>query len=255
MWPIDDSTVASEPRKDAMVRAFVGDSTITRLFGIDPQLTPVGLAMSIFAVVSPPLVTVATVSRYIALEGVDGSGKSTVGRALVERLNALGERAILVREPGGTALGEVVRGLLLDSDRLDDWAEVFLFAAQRSELAREIILPALESGAWVVSDRSYYSSIAYQGRGRGLGEDKVRAINEIGLDGVVPDHVFVLDVEPDLALARQEDPDRIGREGVDFQGAVRASYRGLAAADDKVVLLDGSLSVDDMASKILEMVT
>jgi dTMP kinase len=210
--------------------------------------------MSISVVVSPPLVTVATVSKYIALEGVDGSGKSTVARALIERLTSSGDEAILVREPGGTALGEVVRGLLLDSERLDDWAEVFLFAAQRSELAREVVLPALENGTWVVSDRSYYSSIAYQGRGRGLGEDKVRAINEIGLDGVVPHHVFVLDVEPDLALARQEDPDRIGKEGVDFQSAVRASYQSLAAAEDKVVLLDGSLSVDAMVSRILEMV-
>jgi dTMP kinase len=210
--------------------------------------------MSISVVVSPLLVTVATVSKYIALEGVDGSGKSTVARALVERLTSSGDEAILVREPGGTALGEVVRGLLLDSERLDDWAEVFLFAAQRSELAREVVLPALERGTWVVSDRSYYSSIAYQGRGRGLGEEKVRAINEIGLDGVVPHHVFVLDVEPDLALARQEDPDRIGKEGVDFQSAVRASYQSLAATEDKVVLLDGSLSADEMASKILEMV-
>ena len=237
-----------------MVRAFVGDSTITRLFGIGAQLTPPGVAMSISAVVSPPLVTVAMVSKYIALEGVDGSGKSTVAQALIARLIASGETAILVREPGGTALGEVVRGLLLDSERLDDWAEVFLFAAQRSELAREVISPALESGTWVVSDRSYYSSITYQGRGRGLGEDKVRAINEIGLDGVVPDHVFVLDVEPELALSRQEDPDRIGREGVEFQSAVRASYRGLANAEDKVVLLDGSLSADEMVSKILEIV-
>ncbi|HEX5695124.1 MAG TPA: dTMP kinase [Acidimicrobiia bacterium] len=193
-------------------------------------------------------------SKYIALEGVDGSGKSTVAKALVERLTSSGDEAILVREPGGTALGEVVRGLLLDSERLDDWAEVFLFAAQRSELAREVVLPALQRGTWVVSDRSYYSSIAYQGRGRGLGEDKVRAINEIGLDGVVPHHVFVLDVEPDLALARQQDPDRIGKEGVDFQSAVRASYQSLAATEDKVVLLDGSLSADEMASKILEMV-
>jgi dTMP kinase len=210
--------------------------------------------MSISVVVSLPLVTVAKVSKYIALEGVDGSGKSTVARALVAGLASSGEEAILVREPGGTALGEVVRSLLLDSERLDDWAEVFLFAAQRSELAREVVLPALERGTWVVSDRSYYSSIAYQGRGRGLGEEKVRAINEIGLDGIVPHHVFVLDVEPDLALARQEDPDRIGREGVEFQSAVRASYQGLAAAEDKVVLLDGSLSVDEMVSTILETV-
>jgi dTMP kinase len=210
--------------------------------------------MSISVVLSRPLVTVSAVSKYIALEGVDGSGKSTVGNALVEHLTDSGEKAILVREPGGTALGEAVRTLLLDSATLDCWAEVFLFAAQRAELAREVILPALAEGTWVVSDRSYYSSIAYQGRARGLGEVAVRSINETGLDGVVPDHVFVLDVEPDVALARQDTPDRIGREGVEFQSAVRSAYHDLAEAEEKVMILDGSLSVDEMVSKILAVV-
>lgn len=195
------------------------------------------------------------VSKYIALEGVDGSGKSTVASALVDRLVATGARAILVREPGGTELGEAVRSLLLDSERLDDWAEVFLFAAQRAELAREVIVPALETDRWVVSDRTYYSSIAYQGRARGLGEERVRSINETGLDGVLPDHVFILDVDPGVALQRQDGPDRIGREGLEFQAEVRAAYLDLAGSDDRVVLLDGSLTVDELVTKILEMVT
>jgi dTMP kinase len=211
--------------------------------------------MSISGSVSPSLVTVSGVSKYVALEGVDGSGKSTVGKAVVERLEQSGEEAILVREPGGTEVGEVVRSLLLDSAALDDWAEVFLFAAQRAELARDVIAPALEVGTWVVSDRSYYSSIAYQGRARGLGEDRVRSINEIGLDGVVPDHVFVLDVEPDVALARQDRPDRIGKEGVAFQAAVRSCYLDLADAEEKVVVLDGSMSADEMAKRIMEIIT
>lgn len=210
--------------------------------------------MSISGSLSPPLVTVSGVTKYIALEGVDGSGKTTVGRTLVERLQAEGERAVLVREPGGTDVGEAVRALLLDSESLDDWAEVFLFAAQRAELAREVVAPALDDGIWVISDRTYYSSIAYQGRARGLGEEKVRAINETGLSGVLPDHVFVLDVEPDVALARQAAPDRIGKEGVEFQAAVRSCYLDLAASEEKVVVLDGSLSVDEMVSRILETV-
>lgn len=203
---------------------------------------------------SPPLVTVSGVSKYIALEGVDGSGKTTVGKAVVERLVASGEEAILVREPGGTEVGEVVRTLLLDSTSLDDWAEVFLFAAQRAELAREVIAPALEAGTWVVSDRTYYSSIAYQGRARGLGEERVRSINETGLDGIVPDHVFVLDVEPDVALARQDNPDRIGKEGVEFQAAVRSCYLELADSEEKVVVLDGTLTPDQMADRIMGIV-
>ena len=204
---------------------------------------------------SPAGVSVAFVSKYIALEGGDGSGKSTVAEALGARIETAGGEVVLVREPGGTPMGEVVRGLLLDSDKLDDWAEVFLFAAQRAELARLVVAPALEAGKWVVSDRTYYSSIAYQGRGRGLGEDEVRAINERGLGGVVPDHVFVLDVDPETALARQHNADRIGKEGVDFQEKVRAAYLDLAEREpEKVVILDGSLPVGQLIDLMAEVV-
>ena len=197
----------------------------------------------------------AFVSKYIALEGGDGSGKSTVGEALAARFRSEGKRVIVVREPGGTPLGEVVRGLLLDSKRLDNWAEVFLFAAQRAELASEVIAPALENGTWVVSDRTYYSSIAYQGRARGLGEEKIRMVNEMGLGDVIPQHVFVLDVEPGAALARQNRPDRIGKEGVDFQREVREAYLALGEQDpEKVTILDGALSVDELVDSIVDVV-
>lgn len=237
-----------------MVRAFVGDSTITRLLDIERQLTPDRVAMSIFAYASPPPVTVARVSKYVALEGVDGSGKSTVAAELSEALKSRGFDVIVVREPGGTKVGEAIRDLLLHSDALDDWAEVFLFAAQRSELARTVIAPALEAGTWVVSDRTYYSSIAYQGRARGLGEQRIREINEVGLNGTLPDHVFVLDVSPEVALARQDGPDRIGSEGVGFQSEVRESYRSLAHTDAKVHLLEGNREVAAIVAEILETV-
>lgn len=191
-------------------------------------------------------------SEYLALEGGDGTGKSTVAEALGSRLEAMGHEVVMVREPGGTELGEVVRGLVLDSDSVAPWAEVMLFAAQRAQLAEEVIRPAMARGAWVVSDRTYYSSIAYQGRARGLGEDLVRQINETALQGTLPDRVFVLDVDPALALERQHRPDRIGREGVDFQLAVREAFRDLARTEpDRVVLLDGMRSVDDLISTIL----
>lgn len=254
MCPIEDSTVASEPRNEAIVLALVGDSTMTRLLDIAGQLTPIRGAMSISSTLSQAVGTVSPVSKYLALEGVDGSGKTTIGKALVEALDRRGMEAILVREPGGTEVGETVRSLLLDSETLDDWAEVFLFAAQRAELAREVIRPALDAGTWVVSDRTYYSSIAYQGRGRGLGEDRVRTINETGLGGLIPDHVFVLDVDPELALERQDDPDRIGREGVDFQTAVRDAYLDMAEHEEEVVILDGRLTVDEIVNRILEVV-
>ena len=142
---------------------------------------------------------------------------------------------------------------LLDSESLDVWAEVMLFAAQRAELAKSVVRPALEAGTWVVSDRSYYSSIAYQGRARGLGEDLVRSINETGLEGVVPDLVVILDVEPRVALERQSRPDRIGREGVDFQSEVRDAYRELAALESKVFLIDGDVSPDAQVDEIVEL--
>jgi dTMP kinase len=190
--------------------------------------------------------------RYIALEGGDGSGKTTVGLALASRLRARGDQVTEVREPGGTEVGEAIRGLLLDSATLDVWAEVFLFAAQRSELAREVVGPALRAGKWVISDRTYYSSIAYQGFGRGLGGDRVRAINETGLDGVVPDYVFVLDVDPTTGLARQHRSDRIGGEGLEFQQRVRQGYASLAADEpERVWILDGSRSVDDLVDEIM----
>ena len=158
-----------------------------------------------------------------------------------------------VREPGGTPLGESIRHLLLDSDHVEPWAEVFLFAAQRAQLVRDVVAPALDRGAWVISDRTYYSSISYQGRARGLGEQRVREINEAGLDGLVPGRVFVIEVDPDTALGRQHRPDRIGSESIDFQMEVRSSYRDLAMAEPgRVVLLDGSQPVDQLADQVLE---
>ncbi len=194
--------------------------------------------------------------KYVALEGGDGTGKSTVAAALAEAIEAGGASAIVVREPGGTPLGEAVRELLLDSATLDDWAEAFLFAAQRAELARDVVAPALEEGLWVVSDRTYYSSIAYQGHARGLGVEEVRRINELGLGGVLPDHVFVIDVDPATALDRQHRADRIGRQGVEFQERVREGYEMLARQEpDRVTILDGTLTVDQLVEKILEEVS
>jgi dTMP kinase len=190
--------------------------------------------------------------RYIALEGGDGSGKTTLSSALAARLRARGQEVVEVREPGGTTLGEAVRELLLDSDHVDPWAELFLFAAQRAQLVREVVAPALSRGAWVISDRTYYSSIAYQGRARGLGEQRVREINEMGLDGVVPGRVFVLEVDPGTGLGRQDRADRIGSESIVFQEAVSDAYRDLAGSEpDRVVLLDGGEPVETLVDRVI----
>ncbi|MDH4309148.1 MAG: dTMP kinase [Acidimicrobiia bacterium] len=191
--------------------------------------------------------------RYVGLEGVDGSGKSTVAQACREILETAGERVVLVREPGGTELGEEIRRLLLHSHEMVGWAEAALFAAQRAQLAAEVVRPALDGGAWVLSDRTYYSSLAYQGAARGLGIDKVRALNEACLDGVLPDVVVVLDVDPKVALARQSGIDRIGSAGLEFQREVAAGYRHLARVDtSRVIVVDGSGSPDVIARGIIE---
>ena len=193
---------------------------------------------------------------YVALEGVEGAGKSTVGKALAARLRAEGHEVVEVREPGGTTLGEEVRRLLLHAEEMTPWAEALLFAAQRAQLVVEVVGPALQRGAWVVSDRSYYSSLAYQGGARGLGIDEVRRVNEGAVGGVVPDLVVVLDVAPDHGLARQQEPDRIGGQGLGFQLRVAEAYHRLAEAEpDRVVLLPVVGGPEEIADRIFELAT
>ncbi len=185
--------------------------------------------------------------RYIAFEGIDGAGKSTVAEAVAEELRS-GERVVVtVREPGGTPVGEAIREILLHShDDLEPWSEALLFAAARAQLAAETVAPLLDSGAWVLSDRSVYSSLAYQGAGRGLGIDLVRTVNAAGLGDVWPDLVVVLELDATAGLARQEEPDRIGGEGIALQEQVAAAYRQIAETDARVVFVDGSRSLTEV---------
>lgn len=196
------------------------------------------------------------VSLYLAIEGVDGAGKTTVCRAVAERFRARGSTVTEVREPGGTATGEAIRSLLLHGEDMAAWTEALLFAAQRAQLAAELVGPALERGETVVSDRTYYSSLAYQGGARGLGVDLVRAVNEAGLAGVVPNLVVVLWLDPDQALSRQDGVDRIGGEGDRFQREVADTYRKLAAEDPETVrLVDASRPLEEVVEEIVGMVS
>jgi dTMP kinase len=191
--------------------------------------------------------------RYVALEGVEGAGKSTVAKTLDARLTARGREVVVVREPGGTPIGEEIRRLLLHDRSMADWTEAALFAAARAELVHQIVGPALDRGAIVLSDRTYYSSLAYQGGARGLGIAAIRALNEQVLDGVLPDLVVVLDVDPELGFDRETDRDRIGSEGVDFQRAVSAAYHRLAREDPRVVLLDTATGLEAVTDEILTL--
>ncbi len=191
--------------------------------------------------------------HYVAFEGIEGTGKSTIAARLTGHLEYLGHEVLRVREPGGTATGERIRRVLLDPDSsVSPWSEALLFSAARAQLALELVGPALESGSWVITDRSVYSSLAYQGAGRGLGVAAVRAVNEPGLGDVWPELVVLLRLDAETGLARQEDPDRIGREGVAFQSIVADAFDDLALAEpDRFVVIDAALDVESVWEQVL----
>ena len=193
--------------------------------------------------------------RYIALEGIEGAGKSTIQGALASALEDDGIEVVTVREPGGTSTGEGIRQLLLDGDDMAAWTEALLFAAQRSQLAAEVIEPALDRGAWVIGDRSVYSSLAYQGGARGLGIEAVRRVNQAGLGKTWPDLAIVLAVDPEAGLARQDGEDRIGGLGVAFQRLVAGFYEELALAEPARVAVDDTAGrVDEVADRVVRLV-
>ena len=166
---------------------------------------------------------------FVTLEGIDRSGKTTQAKLLIE---ALGDEALGVREPGGTAAGERVRELLKDPQvDLSGEAEALLFAAARAELVRQVIRPALDAGRVVVSDRFLDSSLAYQGAARGLGVDEVAAVNALATGGLRPDLTLLLDLDPDAAHARAGEEDRFEAEGAELQRAVARAYSEMADAD------------------------
>jgi len=185
---------------------------------------------------------------YVAFEGIEGAGKSTVAQRVGERLEADGHEVVRVREPGGTAVGERIRAILLGHDLLPDpWTEALLFAAARAQLASEVVGPALDSGAWVLSDRSVYSSLAYQGAGRGMGIDAVRSVNEPGLQDVWPNLVILLAIDAAEGLLRQDVGDRIGDEGVEFQRTVADGFATAAASEpERFVIIDAGNPLDDV---------
>jgi dTMP kinase len=174
--------------------------------------------------------------RLITIEGLDGAGKTTLASSLRDALHARGIAAELLREPGGVAAAERIRTLVKDpGQRLGARAEALLYAAARAQLVEEALAPALAAGRWVLLDRFADSSLAYQGAGRELGVEAVRAINAFATGGLTPDRTLLLRIEPALGRARQAGrggaPDRLEREHDDFFADVAAAYDALAAAE------------------------
>ena len=178
---------------------------------------------------------------YIAIEGIDGSGKSTFLDALVKELDRKNVDFTTLREPGHGQIGEKIRDLLLSNEySVSQRTEALLFAANRAQLSEDVIKPALSSGKWVFSDRTVISSLAYQALGRDLGLHEVKMVNDFGLDGVWPDKVLLLNLSIEKVKERQIVADRIGSSSLDFFQKVQDAYLKLAEENgDSYLVLDG----------------
>jgi len=196
--------------------------------------------------------------KFITFEGIEGSGKSTQIDMLHKHLELRGHQVHRLREPGGTAVGDRIRAILLDPalSEMTDITEMLLFAASRAQLIRQEVRPALAAGKTVLCDRFVYSSLAYQAYARGLPVATVRAANAPAIEGLLPDKVVLLDLPPNVALQRAKARaalDRIEAEALSFHEAVRRGFLEEAEADSDrfcVILAEGS--PEDIHGRILD---
>jgi dTMP kinase len=204
--------------------------------------------------------------RFITFEGTEGSGKSTQTGMLIERLRACGRDVISTREPGGTDAGEAIRNILQNDPSGEGMCaetEMLLFAASRAQLVRSVILPALERGAWVVSDRFVDSTAAYQGYGRGIDVDTILEINALAVGSAAVDLTILLDIDVNVGFERLRQRrqagripyDRIEREDRAFHERVRAGYLKLAARwPERFRIVEGLADEETVHARVWRMV-
>lgn len=189
---------------------------------------------------------------FIVLEGPDASGKSTQLGLLSQALRERGIPVVTTREPGGTALGQRLREILLSPQaRMRPLTELLLMVADRHEHVEEVIKPALGEGKWVLCSRYTLSSLAYQGRGRGLDLDLVRQLNALATGGLEPDYVFLLDLPPQVALERTRLRDRFEGEGLSFFTQVRVAYLEFIRAIPRGYVIDATMPPPQVTREIL----
>jgi dTMP kinase len=195
--------------------------------------------------------------RLITIEGIDGAGKTTLAVALLDELKARGLDVLLLREPGGVPAAERIRELVIDPDlHVTARTEALLYAAARAQLVEEAIEPLLRTGKWVLLDRFIDSSLAYQGGGRELGIDAVRAINRFAISTAWPDRTLLLMVDADLGRSRSRSrtgpPDRLEREQKDFFERTMSAYLELAADDPaRIRMIDAARPAKDVLAQAL----
>ena len=196
---------------------------------------------------------------FISFEGIDGCGKSTQADLLKSHLESKGETVVLIREPGGSIISEQIREILLNpaNDTMDASTEAILLAASRSQLTREVIIPALENGHVVICDRYADSTLAYQGYGRGIKLEWLEKLNAFATAGVEPDITLLVDLSVDEALRRMESKsfDRIEMEGVEFLERVRSGYLEMAECFcERYFMLNGMQTIEEMSKMIINKV-
>ena len=195
---------------------------------------------------------------FITFEGIDGCGKSTQTALCREWLESMGREVLMVREPGGTKIGEKIRELLLDkkNSSMAPMTELFLFEAARAQIVEETIKPAIASGKVVICDRFFDSSFAYQGCARGLGPEMVTRLNMDATGGLAPDITFFLDISVVEALKRRntrgEEKDRIESAGDAFQEKVRDGFVRAAREDKRIVTIDAASAPEIIFGQIKE---
>ena len=197
--------------------------------------------------------------RFITFEGIDKSGKTTQAELLTERLEESGHEVILTLEPGGTALGQSLRQMVLgDEYEVSDRTELLLFAADRAQHVEEVIKPGLLSGKVVISDRFTDSTVAYQGYGRGIDPVLLNQIKEIVTGGLEPALTFWVDIDLKTSRDRKllENPDRLETGGEVFYKNVRTGYQKLYESEpNRIVRLDGTLPIDSLSHEVYERVS
>jgi len=197
-------------------------------------------------------------ARFIVLEGIDGSGKSSQIAPLADSLRAAGKRVVTCRDPGATAAGDAIRSILLHRQEitLSATAEMLLYMAARAQLVAEVIVPALNRGDWVISDRFLPANIVYQGYAGGLDPDSIRQVGEVATGGLEPDLVLLLDIDPAAALSRIERPlDKLENRGADHRSRLRDGYRQEAARrPDRWVIIDAVQSLPNVTGQIVHAV-
>lgn len=197
---------------------------------------------------------------FVSMEGPDGAGKSTQIELLRAYLTARGYDVIITREPGGTVISEAIRQIILNKEytEMSPNTELLLYAAARAQLVQEVIRPALDVGKAVICDRFLESSVVYQGIARGLGVEKVYAVNDYALEGLRPQLTILLDLSAEEGLRRkknQAELDRMEAEGLQFHQKVVEGYRMLADREkDRIMKISASLPVDEIHAKIVSAI-